>query len=93
LAGEPEADAAALLHQEDARTKSGSSSRIERGSRSDIQRLMYGLRELSFEYRIFIVQPGLSKAKLAPAFLDVLGATETFLQETYSMPLGVVASA
>jgi hypothetical protein len=51
-------------------------------------------RELpfSFEYEVFIVQPGLSKAKIAPAFLDVLGATELFLSETYSMPLRVVAS-
>jgi hypothetical protein len=39
-----------------------------------------------------VVQPGLSKARIAPAFLDVLGATELFLKETYSMPLRVIAS-
>jgi superfamily II DNA or RNA helicase len=82
-----------LLHQEDARTISGQNTRIERGTRVDIQRLINGIRQLSFEYHVFIVQPGLSKAKIAPAFLDVLGATELFLQETYSMPLGVVSSA
>lgn len=82
-----------LLHQEDTRTKVGSSSRIEHGTRADIQRLMYGIHQMSFEYRVFIVQPGLSKAKIASAFLDVLGATEAFLQETYSIPLHVVASA
>jgi hypothetical protein len=82
-----------LLHQEDTRTKAGSSSRIERGTRDDIQRIVYGIRQVSFEYQVFIVQPGLSKDKITPAFLDVLGATEVFLQETYSMPLRVVASA
>jgi superfamily II DNA or RNA helicase len=81
-----------LLHQEDARTKSGNSSRLERGTRTDINRMSLAIRQLSFEYEIFVVQPGLSKAKVAPAFLDVLGATELFLKETYSMPLRVIGS-
>lgn len=82
-----------LLHQEDARLKVSSSSRVERGNRSDIQRLSLAVRQVSFKYEVYIVQPGLSKAKAAPAFLDVLGATELFLRETYSMPLTVLASA
>lgn len=49
-------------------------------------------RLLAFAYQVAIVQPGLSKAKIGPAFLDVLGAIETFLQETFSMPLEVIAS-
>ena len=81
-----------LLHQEDARTKAGKPSRFERGDRADMQRLLIAMRNMVVEFRIHIVQPGLSKAKLGPAFLDVLGATETFLQETYSMPLRVVTS-
>jgi superfamily II DNA or RNA helicase len=81
-----------LLHQEEARQKASKPSRFERGGRADIQRLINGVRALSFEFRVHIVQPGLSKAQVAPAFLDVLGATEVFLQETYSMPLRVVAS-
>jgi len=68
-------------------------SRFERGSRRDVQQLANVSRELGFSYRVIIVQPGLSKAKIAPAFLEVLGATETFLQETFSMPLEVIASA
>jgi hypothetical protein len=82
-----------LLHQEEARQKAGKNSRFERGGRTDLQRLINGIRTLSFEFRVYIVQPGLSKPKIAPAFLDVLGATEIFLKETYSMPLHVVASA
>jgi hypothetical protein len=81
-----------LLHQEDMRVKSGKSSRMERGTRMDLHRLSLAARQHGFEYQIFIVQPGLSKAKLAPAFLDILGATELFLKETYSMPLSVIVS-
>ena len=82
-----------LLHQEDARQKSNAASRLERGTREDIHRISLNARQLAFKYEVFIVQPGLSKAKAAPAFLDVLGATELFLRETFSMPLGVIASA
>jgi superfamily II DNA or RNA helicase len=81
-----------LLHQEDLRIKAGGGSRFERGSRRDVQRLANASREYTFEYQVMIVQPGLSKAKIAPAFLDVLGATEAFLQETFSIPLRVIAS-
>jgi superfamily II DNA or RNA helicase len=82
-----------LLHQEDARTRAGSTTRFEKGSRADVQRLVNGIRQLAFEYRVYLVQPGLSKAQLSGAFLDVLGATEIFLQETYSMPLRAITSA
>jgi superfamily II DNA or RNA helicase len=82
-----------LLHQEDQRKKKGQSSRLEKGDRVEIQRLLNVAKQISFEYRVFIVQPGVSKAQISPAFLDVLGATETFLQETYSIPLRVVTSA
>lgn len=81
-----------LLHQEDARAKAGKRSRIERGTRTDLHRLSLAARQLSFEYEVFIVQPGLSKVKIAPPLLDVLGATELFLKDTYSMPLVVIAS-
>lgn len=82
-----------LLHQEDLRLKAGRETRFEAGGRRDIQQLVNASREFTFEYQVLIVQPGLSKAQIAPAFLDVLGATETFLKETFSIPLNVIASA
>jgi hypothetical protein len=82
-----------LLHQEELRQKANSASRIERGNRADIHRMSLSVRQLGFKYEVYIVQPGLSKAKATPAFLDVLGATELYLKETFSMPLGVIASA
>jgi hypothetical protein len=81
-----------LLHQEDLRRRANSASRLERGNRDDIHRLSLNVRQLAFKYEVFIVQPGLSKARIASAFLDVLGATELFLKDTYSMPLRVIAS-
>lgn len=81
-----------LLHQEDARLKFGKPSRFERGTRTQIQKMINTARQVSFEYRVFIVQPGFKKASLAPAFLDVLGATEALLKETYSIPLRVITS-
>jgi hypothetical protein len=50
-------------------------------------------KELAFDFRVHIVQPGLSKAQITPAHMDVLGATETYLLETFSMPLRVIASS
>jgi superfamily II DNA or RNA helicase len=82
-----------LLHRESLRTKSGRASRFEAGDRGTIQRMLNASKELAFEYRIHIVQPGLSKANLTAAHMDVLGATETYLLETFSMPLRVVASS
>jgi hypothetical protein len=82
-----------MLHREGLRTRTGKSSRFEKGSRRDIQQLLNPARELSFEYKVHIVQSGLSKAELTVAHTDVLGATETFLMETYSMRLNVIASA
>lgn len=68
-----------LLHQEDLCVRIGKASRFERGTRHNVQQLANASRELTFAYKVVIVQPGLSRAKIAPAFLDVLGATDSFL--------------
>jgi superfamily II DNA or RNA helicase len=82
-----------ILHRESLRTKVGRGSRFEVGDKRTIQQLLNTFKELSFEYRVYIVQPGLSKAQLSAAHMDVLGATGSFLLETYTMPLRVIASA
>ena len=82
-----------LLHQEETREARGQSTRFERGTKRTVQQLLNMARELQFEYRVIIVQPGVSKSRVIPAFLDVLGATETFLRETYSMPFAAIMSA
>src|SRR5579862_105703 len=81
-----------MLHREGLRQNSGRVSRFERGNTQLIRQMLNAAKETSFEYHVHIVQPGLSKAQLTPAHSDLLGATETFLLETYSMPLRVIAS-
>jgi hypothetical protein len=44
------------------------------------------------EFKIFIVQPGLSKSRIETGQLDLLAVTELYLQETYAMEFGVIAS-
>lgn len=43
--------------------------------------------------KIYIVQPGLSKAQASAEQLELLSVTETYLMETYRLPFGVIASA
>jgi hypothetical protein len=54
------------------------------------------LREMSrflpVNFRIYIVQPGVSKANASPQQLILLSVTENFLAETYQLRLGVIAS-
>jgi hypothetical protein len=42
--------------------------------------------------RVFIVQPGLSKAKASRDQLELLSVTDNHLMETYQLPFGVIAS-
>jgi hypothetical protein len=81
-----------INERETVRARSGRISRFERGDKRAVQKILNAARELSFEFHVHIVQPGLSKQRLTAAHLDLLGATETFLVETYSMPLRVIAS-
>jgi hypothetical protein len=48
------------------------------------------------EFRIRIVQPGLAKSKAEREHrehLELLGATELYLKETYEIELGAITSA
>ena len=43
--------------------------------------------------KIYIVQPGLSKAQASREQLELLSVTETYLMETYRLPFAVIANA
>jgi hypothetical protein len=71
------------------------STRFEKGTLLDLHKIKRSRRRLEItetEFRIFIVQPGLSKARVSPDQLDLLGVTELYLKETSNIPLGVIAS-
>ncbi|URF04008.1 DEAD/DEAH box helicase [Cupriavidus campinensis] len=68
-------------------------SRYRKGDRDILQTIRNRSRMASLKLRVFIVQPGLSRAKATPEQLSLLSVTENFLLETYSVPFGVIASA
>ena len=81
-----------LLKREAARTEAGRSSRIELGTVERLAQLREMSRTCLITMRVFIVQPGLSKARAADHQLALLGVTEKFLTETYQVPLHVFCS-
>jgi hypothetical protein len=50
------------------------------------------LKSFQVSLNIYIVQPGLSKAKVTNDQLELLSVTENYLLETYKLPFGVIAN-
>jgi hypothetical protein len=55
------------------------------------------IREISriwpVSLRVVMVQPGLSRAQATAEQLTLFSVTETYLKETYGIPLEIIASA
>lgn len=81
-----------LLKREALRIESGRVTRFEVGTRERLIQIRDLSRTCRVTIRVYIVQPGLSKAQAADHQLAVLGVTERFLQETYQVPLQVCCS-
>ena len=81
-----------MMKRENDRLAAGRVSRFERGDRKILRKLASRWRELEPDYRVWIVQPGVSKTTIEPKQLDLLAATESYLTETYGIPLRVIAS-
>lgn len=79
--------------REGRRISLGKSSRIEKGDEKLLFELLNNAHLLKPICRVYIVQPGLSKANATEEQLRLLGATEMYLSETYAIPLRVIASA
>jgi superfamily II DNA or RNA helicase len=67
-------------------------SRFEVGSRKTILGARRKLSRLQPQFKVSIVQPGLSKGHVTSQQLELLGATKLYLKETYQIPLTVIAS-
>lgn len=67
-------------------------SRYERGSQADLVRIREKSRIQPIRLKVFIVQPGLSRAAASDAQLELLAVTENYLMETFKVPFGVIAS-
>lgn len=66
---------------------------LDRGSLVACEGIRTMSRRLDVRLKVFIVQPGLSKAKASESQLRLLAVTERYLSDTYGVPLGVICSA
>lgn len=82
-----------LRRREDDRLNAGKSSRFERGKMSTLIGLINQSREMHAQFSVTIVQPGYSRAKAMKAHLELFAATESYLMETWRMPMKILASA
>ena len=67
-------------------------SRFEKGNLEKLDELRRRSRYLVPEFHIFIVQPGLDVQRVDAKILDLLGATELYLIETFKVPLTIIGS-
>ncbi len=81
-----------LLRRDAARRDTHGSTRFDRGDSEALQTVLEISRTLPLRLRVFIVQPGLSKAGATRSQLELLSVTENHLMETYQIPFGVIAS-
>ncbi|UCH95728.1 MAG: DEAD/DEAH box helicase family protein [Candidatus Aminicenantes bacterium] len=82
-----------LLRREPEKEKDARVSRFERGTAQDLENIKkLSMKILPVKLSIYIVQPGLSRAKASNAQLELLGVTENHLMETMRLTFGVIAS-
>ncbi|MEL6393831.1 MAG: hypothetical protein AAFR97_13875, partial [Bacteroidota bacterium] len=67
-------------------------SRFATGDLERLDELRRRSRTLHPKFHMFIVQPGLQVKTVDTAVLDLLGATELYLKETFEIPLTVIAN-
>jgi superfamily II DNA or RNA helicase len=82
-----------LMRREESRREAGRASRYATGSDEMLQTIREISRLCPVVFKIFIVQPGLSKAQVSPDQLALLGVTENYLMEVRKVPFGVIGSA
>ena len=81
-----------LLSRNDQRVQRGAPTRFERGT----EELLLQIREMSrrsdVKLKVYVVQPGLSRAQASHGQLMLLAVTERFLSDTYEIPFSVMCS-
>jgi hypothetical protein len=81
-----------LVLREYKRQQKYNKSRFEKGDLDKINMMAQRARYLEPAFKVFIVQPGITKSNVTNDQLDLLAATELYLQETYAVDLEVIAS-
>lgn len=81
-----------LGEREARRIQAGRPSRFAHGDMTKLLELQNAAHLLRPRVSIAIVQPGLSKARVSAEQLELLGATQNYLRETYQIPFEVICS-
>ncbi|SDB74561.1 hypothetical protein [Belnapia rosea] len=81
-----------LRQREEARVRRIGVTRFDRGDAAKLAELNRLARQVSTEFKVFIVQPGISKAEVSKSQLDLLAATELYFKDTSSIDLIVISS-
>jgi len=68
-------------------------SRFDKGDLQKLDELRRRSRVLMPKFKIFIVQPGLKVSQVDSQILDLLGATELYLSETFAVPFTLIANS
>ena len=82
-----------LLRREEKKKNGFSRSRIEKGSKQDLERLLrIAKNQKPMNFEVFIVQPGLSKQGTTNSIMTLLGVTENYLKEVADINLKVIVN-
>jgi superfamily II DNA or RNA helicase len=81
-----------LINRERKQMQKHRVSRFERGDFKLLQIIHGESRALTAEFRIFVVQPGVSKEQLSDDQRELLASTELYLQETRGIEFRLIAS-
>ncbi|MDN3576978.1 DEAD/DEAH box helicase family protein [Chitinimonas viridis] len=76
-----------LQRREADRLKAGKATRFERGNLALLVTWINKWRQLRADYAITLVQPGYSKRAADRSHLELLAATQTYLMDTYRIPV------
>lgn len=82
-----------LLRRETKTRNGNERSRIEKGSKQDLERLLaIAKNKKPMNFEIFIVQPSLSKQNVSESIMTLLGVTENYLKEVADIALNVIVN-
>lgn len=82
-----------LLRREMKSEQGQSRSRLEKGTKANLERLMSIAKNMKpMEFDIYIVQPGLSQENVSDGILTLLGVTENYLKEVGNVNLNVIVN-
>ena len=90
---EPEELINHMLRREIKRKNGQECSRIQKGNHDTLLSLLKSAKnKLPMKYKIYVVQPGISKATATDEMLALLGVTESFLKDRTGIELNVITS-